>query len=630
MFKRCFIIFAIIFFSCFNNYAFSEDNHFKNILVIHSYHQGFEWTDNISRGILDVFGDRDDVEVYFQYLDLRRFFSKDYINEKIRTQKTISKHRKIDVIVVSDNSAFDFIKKEGDKLYPGVPVVFCGVNDFDKSVLNDHDNFWGISETIDYAGTLKAMKKIFPKRKNLYIINDKSVTGLRVKSAMDKVLPDFSSDFKIKYTDDLFIDDVLSNVKMMNDNDVIYMLISTKNKNGEYVSYKSFLAKLEEFSAAPIFSSWGIYLRHGIIGGKLLKGHAQGHAVGKLAMRVLNKDTINLARYDSIPCTFQFDNNLLKKFNVDRALLPEGSEIINDDDYWGQHAKLMLYIIGGLCLVICALAVANLIRRRRARYLNRIINEKTLDLREANENLLEMHREKNLFLGMAAHDLRNPISVIYGLSEVMVEDLSELSLEEMTHIALTINDSSEYMLTIVNDFLDISVIESGETNLNRECFTYLDLVDKTFSIAKHLGSSKNINIELEKLIDKDICVNVDKNKFGQLLGNLIGNAIKFSCSESRVWVRIEREDDYIVTSVIDQGDGISDDIIDSIFKAFAQGDGEKEKRKGVGLGLAICKKIVEAHGGHINVESKLNEGSRFFFTIPIHFDADNKCSCNRV
>lgn len=170
----------------------------------------------------------------------------------------------------------DFIREYGDVLYPDVPVVFCGVNGFNSDMLKGHDNYWGISESLDYESTLASIKRLFPMRKNLYIINDKSVTGKNVKIALYNALPAFKNDFNITYTDKFVPSKVLRDVKKMNDDDVIYLLIANRNEEGVFISYKDFIDKLYNESPAPIFSSWGYYLNNGIIGGKLLKGERQG------------------------------------------------------------------------------------------------------------------------------------------------------------------------------------------------------------------------------------------------------------------------------------------------------------------------------------------------------------------
>lgn len=589
----------------------------KKVLVLHSYHQGFDWTDDISSGLKNVLDKELNIEVYYQNLDFRRFFSEEYLEAQIKLQGSIANNKKIDVIVVSDNNAFDFIKEKGDKLYPGVPVVFCGVTGVDMSILEKHPNYWGISESIDYRETLQSIKHIFPERNHLFIINDKSISGKSIKKELYEVLPEFEKDFKITYTDIFYKKDIIKIAEHLGDKDAIYILIASKEESGEYVCYKPFLNELSKKSQAPIFSSWGIYLDYGIIGGKLLQGDKQGEAVGKLVLKVLKGETAELKQYSYLPCVYKFDNNLLKKFKVNKSDLPKGSEVINEISPINKQIIRLAYIIFIMSLGILILWFLAYTRRRRTQKLEKLINEKTKDLQKANEELLELYREKNLFLGIAAHDLRNPISVINGLTDIVIKDYKEGIPDDIYQMAITVKNSSEYMLGIVNDFLDISVIESGEMKLSFECTTYTSLIDDVCEIVQHLGKKKNITLKVEKHYAQNKSVNIDKNKYNQLICNLVGNAIKFSKENSSIIIRIESDEKQFTTSIIDEAGGIAKAELEKIFVAYKQSGAENRQKRGVGLGLAICKRIVEAHGGKINVESEEGKGSRFYFTLPI-------------
>ena len=136
-----------------------------NVLVLHSYHQGLAWTDSITRGIRSVFKDKPDINLIFEYLDTKRNYNEEYFNALQNIYKVKAKQIPFKAIITSDNAAFDFIQKNGSEFYPNIPIIYCGVNDLDTSILKDYPNFFGYGEKADHYGTISAIKRIFPERK---------------------------------------------------------------------------------------------------------------------------------------------------------------------------------------------------------------------------------------------------------------------------------------------------------------------------------------------------------------------------------------------------------------------------------------------------------------------------------
>lgn len=231
-----------------------------------------------------------------------------------------------------------------------------------------------------------------------------------------------------------------------------------------------------------------------------------------------------------------------------------------------------------------------------------------LSLERQKRSLMELNELKNHFLGMAAHDLRNPLNVIRGLSEVLL--IMDVSAEEKVEFLQTINQGSEHMLTLINDLLDISVIESGRLDLNIAPGDLGDLIGERVSFFQHKAKEKNIRIEtrFEEIAD----VRFDRARLAQVVDNLITNAIKFSPPDTTIQVRTAREGGGAFFLVKDQGPGLSEADQAKLFGAFqrltAQPTGGEES---TGLGLSIVKKIVDAHGGRVKVESALGGGSEF-------------------
>ena len=158
-----------------------------NVLILHSYHQGLEWTDSITNGILNVFNNRSDINLVFEYLDAKRNYNEEYLLAIKNMYQVKAKQIPFKAIIASDNAAFDFLKTYGKDFYPNIPVLYCGVNNLNQEDLKNLPNFYGFGERADHYGTISAIQKIFPKRKNVLIINDNTLTGQSIKAELDKV-----------------------------------------------------------------------------------------------------------------------------------------------------------------------------------------------------------------------------------------------------------------------------------------------------------------------------------------------------------------------------------------------------------------------------------------------------------
>jgi len=239
------------------------------------------------------------------------------------------------------------------------------------------------------------------------------------------------------------------------------------------------------------------------------------------------------------------------------------------------------------------------------------------ELRAQNRQLERLDREKNVWLGMVAHDLRNPIGIVQSYAEMLASHLSELEPQETLEILGTMQRSCAHMTALIDDLLDVSMIASGTLSLHK---TPTDLVLVARSVvAQHAAMADAKRIVLELVSEPVPLVMLDRPRFEQVLANLIANALKYSHGGTRVVVRIERvSDDHVRACVQDHGIGITPEFLPRIFQPFerAQRAGTSGE-KSTGLGLAIVRRVVEAHGGTITVASRLGEGSTFSVTLPV-------------
>ena len=256
--------------------------------------------------------------------------------------------------------------------------------------------------------------------------------------------------------------------------------------------------------------------------------------------------------------------------------------------------------------------------------LERKVRERTLELEIVNEKLQESNFElkrassmKSEFLANMSHELRTPLNAIIGFSELLLDPgFGALAEEQKDHVE-DILGSGRHLLDLINDILDLSKIEAGKMQLNRESFAIAPVVHEAMALLRIEAGKKQIDLTFR--IDGDSTdVLADRSKIKQVMYNLLSNAVKFTPSGGRVSLTVNREQELLLVSVADTGIGIGVEDQERIFQAFTQVDGSYARRyQGTGLGLALVKKFIEMHGGQVRVTSTINAGSTFTFRIPL-------------
>ncbi len=247
-------------------------------------------------------------------------------------------------------------------------------------------------------------------------------------------------------------------------------------------------------------------------------------------------------------------------------------------------------------------------------------NEQLINLHDElltkNEELLKLDEEKNELLGIAAHDLRSPLSTMSGYFSLLSDSLEENTIPHQDKIIPAISSMLDFSLNLITDVLDYTKVESGNLHLKKENLDIVSFMNQTIELANVLGGQKNTKIHPLYSEDK-IIVNVDTGKLKQVMDNLISNALKYSERNTNVHIDLVELEDDIQVVVSDQGKGIPANEVDGIFKPFVTTSVKSTAgEKSTGLGLVSVKKIIETHGGRIWLESVEGEGSQFYFTIP--------------
>ncbi len=288
---------------------------------------------------------------------------------------------------------------------------------------------------------------------------------------------------------------------------------------------------------------------------------------------------------------------------VDYSIHPYKNELFRD---WNWALRI---------LVAAGVAVASN-KFYVERVQRKVIASQKVALEKINAELKESNDQLNRFIGVAAHDIRNPVGSIQMMAEMMLEE--ESLTEEQKENLRMIYDTAAHSLLLLNDTLNVSKIQSGTINLKKEKQDYLLFLKENIGLLQHLAAKKKQTVLLD-FVPEQVWISFDKNRMSQVINNLLTNAIKYSEKNTKVKVRVTVTDkQQLLTEVIDQGLGIDEKFHARIFDPFATTDNQPTAHESkTGLGLAIAKKMVELHNGSIGFTSEKGKGSDFYFYLPM-------------
>lgn len=286
-------------------------------------------------------------------------------------------------------------------------------------------------------------------------------------------------------------------------------------------------------------------------------------------------------------------------------------------DSWDGILRILPFVISGI--IVAVIAGQREAARRRALFAEQEVREHALELEQVNRELEQANELKDRFLSMASHELRTPITSIRGQAQITLRRLSRQAELPEGLVAIQtalqkIDEQTHRLSSLVDDLTNLSSIRTGKLELRLGDCNLVEICQQVIG-DQRLISGRTIDLEVPA---EAVMLRADCNRLSQVILNLVSNAIKYSPEDRPVEVDVSSHDDVAVVRVRDAGPGIPKDQQDRIFEMFYRDPrAEESSQDGLGIGLAICKDIVERHGGRIWCDSLVDNGSTFIVELPL-------------
>ncbi|MCU7862606.1 MAG: EAL domain-containing protein [Candidatus Thiodiazotropha sp. (ex Lucinoma borealis)] len=344
----------------------------RHILLLNSYHQSLQWEEDIYSAIKEILRPAENnLELHVENMDTKRVpYSTAYREQLVARYRGAYQRVGLDLILATDNNAYDFLRMYRDELFPGVPVVFCGVNNFDPIQLRDLSDFTGVVEVFDARATATLALQMHPEAREILVINDHLPTGKAWTQEIQQDLSDLPDHLQVRYAGDWSMTQLLKEIQNLPQQSFVLLGVYFRDAEGRFFPAQESTALISAASKVPIYGLLDFYLGHGLVGGNLISGYSQGQAAARIAFQILGGMDPS-----AIPVQLQganrnmFDYQQLQRWGIDESQLPPGSQMLNRPYSIYDEFKFQIWIVLAMLLLLSFIILVltrNVLARRRA------------------------------------------------------------------------------------------------------------------------------------------------------------------------------------------------------------------------------------------------------------------------
>lgn len=312
--------------------AYGEASARRRVLILHSYNQGYQWTDEIQRGIEDAFAGRSELELVVEYMFANDYHSEDY--ERLLTglyeYKYGGEPSRVELVIVSDDHALNFALSKRGALFPGIPIVFCGINDFKPETLRGQVGVTGVNEAQDMKSTLELGLRLAPWTERIAVLAGERLSERINVGTFKGVASDYAESYEIRYLEGLTAAQAREAIRGFGRETLVIYLSYMLDAAGNTLDWREGVALAASNPRLPVLVMSDFQVKEGALGGRVLSGRGQGEAAARLAIRILDgEDPDSIPPVMESPALYLFDDRALERFGIDYSSLPPSYELTN-------------------------------------------------------------------------------------------------------------------------------------------------------------------------------------------------------------------------------------------------------------------------------------------------------------
>jgi len=604
----------------------------NRVLVLNSFRSSLPITSDWYAGIVRGFSTAPDlhVEIDSESPDLARLINID--SGQVAEQEQLTwlldfyrknyQERKPHLIIPTDTPALRFLLIHGEELFPEVPIVFA---DADRDFVNAQklpQNVTGVTGFLDIPGTLDLVLRVHPDTLRVAMIVGASEVDKAIERAAHSAVESFADRVEFVWLRGMPADELVDTLNNLPARTVALYLAQTQDQSGNSYVPRAFLDSFTAAAKVPVYGLWDTLLEHGIVGGRLATVEEDGYEAAKLAVRVLRGEApADLPVIDRLVNPAIFDGFELARWSIRESRLPAGSQIRHRHDSIIDAYRIEIIITAAVIIVQGILIAALILSRRRLRQAQVALHQENdrrgqaeIKASRMRERIARFSKQRSLgtMATTIAHEINQPLIAIQNYAQAAkrrvqtgIDDKPRL-IELFTKIEAQAERAGAITQRVR------SLVNNSEPQLSRTLLS--PLIQKVIGMMEPEFDARGCRIAYEPDVDLPPVL-ADALQVQLVLVNLLNNAVRSVAASKHNDKTIAIDvcplgDREIQISVSDQGDGIDPERVEEIFEPLYSGKGA-----GMGMGLAICKDIIDVHGGRIWHEPNPDGGAIFRFTL---------------
>jgi signal transduction histidine kinase len=604
--------FVLLFFS-------TKADNLKHVVVIHSYFPNQGWTRLANEGIMTVLHQEKTLPITLdvRYLDMRNDTSAIRLNGiRNELRNAYPRDEMIDLLIIADDLALQFVQKKGDVLFPTVNTIICSAKNYKNVDMGDR-KFTGVNESIGFEKNIKLAKQLLPKTQHVLLLNSINLpTGAGHLEELGEI-PSRIEDVDIEVWSDYTKESLQQKLRKLPENSILFYGITnfTDDRELDLIFNLHDFSFLWENSDAAVFSHNYDLINSGFMGGYTIRAEEIGMEAAKMGIEVLKGRDITTMPIKLIePLYLNLNYNALKKYRIPIDNITNKSVLVNyNPTFWEQYKQ---YILTALIIFLIQFVFISILFDQKRR-----LKKSQFEIQKAKMIAEESNRMKKAFLANMNHEIRTPLNAIIGFANLIID--KESTENERIKYAELINQNSDYLLNMVGDILDLSKLESGSLDIYQRKVSVNTIINEICDTTNYLkvGQEKtSIRFKVQAPENADsYFIFSDPYRLKQILLNLSLNTLKYTDSGDAI-MGFEIQDNFVRFFIHNPGLKITADEKEHLFEPFYLPKSMETYNYNVGTDLSLSARLAKLLGAFIKADFSNLGGIEFSLRMPLYIN----------